>query len=426
MKKILLGTGVLVSILSLTFGILHFAGIFANPQQSDQIHFTTADDFTWTTSGGVATITGLTPAVLAMTNPIHVVIPNYINLVPVQIIAPSAFLNIGIVGLTIPDNGSFQIETNAFRNNNLKTLTIPTSVNSIGNTAFAHNNLISVTLAHISQTIIGTPFLGNPNVTIFTGRSERPGSWSLMWNRIAVGPFVYAPVVWEGEYEPTITFNITGGNATVIATDINDTESVLSNNSKIDWATTSVRISVTHPFYIDNITINGKNISGTSGRLDYNAAAWTVTGTTVLELTLIGHDLVIEIELGGSLQPSVLDTPQDLNVTNNILTWTQVDNAVSYIIIINEQEFTSTATSFNLASVNELIETIDTLSIRIIAVGDGITFTDSKPSDVISVNLNKDDDNNNRLWWLLSLFGATLLGLFILIIVDRKRNKNQD
>ena len=82
-----------------------------------------------------------------------------------QEIKNSAFLNGPLVGIKLPQNGVFSvIENNAFYGNQISgTLTIPSSVTSIGNSAFYGNQINSLDLSNASnlQTIGNSAFKSN-------------------------------------------------------------------------------------------------------------------------------------------------------------------------------------------------------------------------------------------------------------------------
>lgn len=104
--------------------------------------------FTYTQSGGEATVTGCDGACPTTLN-IPAVLGGYF----VTTIGSTAFEGASLVALTIPSTVA-SIGFGAFANNLLTTVTIPNSVTSIGNAAFFNNELISVTIPN-SVTNIG-------------------------------------------------------------------------------------------------------------------------------------------------------------------------------------------------------------------------------------------------------------------------------
>jgi hypothetical protein len=76
----------------------------------------------------------------------NVAIPAKISRWPVIFIGKEAFRNNNLTSVTIPDS-VISIEDRAFWNNNLTSVTIPASVTYIGDGAFSNNNLTSVTIA---------------------------------------------------------------------------------------------------------------------------------------------------------------------------------------------------------------------------------------------------------------------------------------
>ena len=143
--------------------------------------------FTYTQSGGEATVTGCDGACPTTLN-IPAVLGGYFvtklgdyafdmeSLVALSI--PSTVTSIGVgafdsnalTNVTIP-NSVTTIAAYAFLGNALATLTIPNSVTTIGSQAFSYNNLASVTIPN-SVTYIGSgAFVGNVLTTLTIGNS---------------------------------------------------------------------------------------------------------------------------------------------------------------------------------------------------------------------------------------------------------------
>jgi hypothetical protein len=76
-----------------------------------------------------------------------------------------------------------------------------------------------------------------------------------------------------------------------------------------------------------------------------------------------------------------LDKPQ-ITLTNNLISWLEVLNAISYKIIIGEIEKTSNTLSFDLSTVSNLSP--GTLyEVKVIAIGNGIDYANSEASDIV-------------------------------------------
>ena len=181
----------------LLFLLLHFSQAFA--QQ--------ADGFEWEEDDlQEVTITGYTESNTT------VIIPKYINAMPVTGIYHNVFANKGLASIDIPDsvtfigsyafannrltgidlpdaldfngagmfannrlasvtipNGVRSIESGAFANNQLTSIDIPDSVNRIQAAAFANNRLTSITIPNGMGEIGHGAFAGNPLISITIG-----------------------------------------------------------------------------------------------------------------------------------------------------------------------------------------------------------------------------------------------------------------
>jgi hypothetical protein len=111
--------------------------------------------FTYTQSGGEATITGC-----EATCPTTLNIPAVLGGYFVTTIGPAAFDAASLVALTIPSTVT-SIGNYAFEFNSLATVTIPNSVTIIGDAAFQANNLTNVTIGSSVTTIGDYAFYGN-------------------------------------------------------------------------------------------------------------------------------------------------------------------------------------------------------------------------------------------------------------------------
>ncbi len=79
-----------------------------------------------------------------------------------------------------------------------------------------------------------------------------------------------------------------------------------------------------------------------------------------------------------SVTATKLENPKNVHVTENIIVWNQVENALSYIIMINDNEVISNNNTYVLS--DSQIENMP-LEIKILAVGDGALYANSEWSD---------------------------------------------
>lgn len=136
-----------------------------------------ATPFTYTVSGGNATITGYNG-----TPPANLVIPDEITgdgAYPVTAIGSYAFANKQLTALTLP-NSVTSIANSAFQRNQLTELTLPDALTALGNFAFAYNQLTGLTVPDALATINYAAFFSNPLATVrFTGVAPALGAGAL-------------------------------------------------------------------------------------------------------------------------------------------------------------------------------------------------------------------------------------------------------
>jgi hypothetical protein len=136
---------------------LLIAASFAAPSGARAL---TEHGFTYTQSGGEATITGC-----ETTCPTTLNIPAVLGGYFVTTIGPAAFDAASLVALTIPSTVT-SIGASAFEFNSLATVTIPNSVTIIGDAAFQANNLTNVTIGSSVTTIGDYAFYGNSLISV--------------------------------------------------------------------------------------------------------------------------------------------------------------------------------------------------------------------------------------------------------------------
>lgn len=78
-----------------------------------------------------------------------------------------------------------------------------------------------------------------------------------------------------------------------------------------------------------------------------------------------------------------LNQPTNLSITNGILSFSKIDNARSYQIVLNNQTYQSSETTVDL---KHLINSIGTYEITVKAIGDGLFFSDSNTSTTYTYN----------------------------------------
>ena len=114
----------------------------------------TFGDFEWRLDGGNITITGYTGSGGAVT------IPAEINGNPVRNIGSWAFRDNQLISITIPSSVT-SIGGVAFADNQLTSITIPSSVTFIGDGAFSNNRLTSITIPSSVTSIRAVAFADN-------------------------------------------------------------------------------------------------------------------------------------------------------------------------------------------------------------------------------------------------------------------------
>jgi hypothetical protein len=119
-----------------------------------------ASGFTYTVVGGAATVTGCASSCSAT-----LVIPATLGGADVTRIDSGAFSNSQITSVTIPDSVT-NIGDYAFWLNQLTSVTIPDSVTSIGSEAFDSNDLTTVTIGSSVTSIGAYAFYGNDLISV--------------------------------------------------------------------------------------------------------------------------------------------------------------------------------------------------------------------------------------------------------------------
>jgi len=164
------------------------------------------------------------------------------------------------------------------------------------------------------------------------------------------------------------------------------------------------------------------NANGTPAVTD-----WVIAGTQTL---IAEWEQIIIIS-------TPLTPPTNLSVTNEtaILTWDAVENATGYRLTFTSGSLSITrytqTNSFNLATIRGFLEEHGSVSITIVALGDGSNFLNSDPSIALHILDTSVIDfgrtPNRILWWVAAgiAFGSGLsLILFIVLIKRGKRKDN--
>lgn len=141
----------------------------------------------------------------------NIVIPNYVNGLPVVGIEQEAFsssyLKDSIENIIIP-NSVLRIGNNAFAGlTEIKSLTLPENLKFIGENAFIYCNLKEIFIPKNVIYVGKNAFIGNNDISIFCEASTKPSSWSNQWNSynaIEVWHCEKMKVV-EGNYEYALT-----------------------------------------------------------------------------------------------------------------------------------------------------------------------------------------------------------------------------
>lgn len=124
-----------------------------NGDKEEEVEATAEKFFTFNSSNN--TITGY-----SKDGPKDVIIPNYINGVPVLRIGTGAFENLGIESVILPELLT-DIDAKAFSDNRLKKLDIPDAVVHIKNSAFSDNIIKTVEIGDSVERIYNKAFYNN-------------------------------------------------------------------------------------------------------------------------------------------------------------------------------------------------------------------------------------------------------------------------
>lgn len=129
------------------------SGDSQNGEKEEEVEATAEKFFTFNSSNN--TITGY-----SKDGPKDVIIPNYINGVPVLRIGTGAFENLGIESVILPELLT-DIDAKAFSDNRLKKLDIPDAVVHIKNSAFSDNIIKTVEIGDSVERIYNKAFYNN-------------------------------------------------------------------------------------------------------------------------------------------------------------------------------------------------------------------------------------------------------------------------
>lgn len=129
------------------------SGDSQNGDKEEEVEATAEKFFTFNSSNN--TITGY-----SKDGPKDVIIPNYINGVPVLRIGTGAFENLGIESVILPELLT-DIDAKAFSDNRLKKLDIPDAVVHIKNSAFSDNIIKTVEIGDSVERIYNKAFYNN-------------------------------------------------------------------------------------------------------------------------------------------------------------------------------------------------------------------------------------------------------------------------
>lgn len=116
-------------------------------------------------------------------------------------------------------------------------------------------------------------------------------------------------------------------------------------------------------------------------------------------------------------------TAPEITLEGTVLKWNEIENASSYIVKINDEEISVTDTSYNLKDYR-----LSQFKITVIAVGDGVKYTDSEPSNEINIQpankmeLNKGTSTNNVVTYTVNVqSNADVLGFVMEITFDNEK-----
>ncbi|HHX00921.1 MAG TPA: hypothetical protein GX740_06435 [Acholeplasmataceae bacterium] len=88
---------------------------------------------------------------------------------------------------------------------------------------------------------------------------------------------------------------------------------------------------------------------------------------------------VFALTLVACTKPVQLTAPE-ITLEETVVKWEANENATGYIVKVNDEEFETTSTSYDLKEFR-----VSQFAISVIAVGDGKDFVDSDPSNTINV-----------------------------------------
>jgi hypothetical protein len=145
----------------------------------------------------------------------------------------------------------------------------------------------------------------------------------------------------------------------------------------------------------------------------YSLSGLTLPGFYTIKVKAIGDNITNRnSEWSDSVQHMVsqqLAAPSNLSISGATLTWAAVSNASGYTVDINGTEHTATTNSYSLSS----LTTVGTYTIKVKAVGNGTTYTDSGWSTNVQYTIRQLATPTNLQITGESFYGAMLTWDFV-------------
>lgn len=130
--------------------------------------------------------------------------------------------------------------------------------------------------------------------------------------------------------------------------------------------------------------------------------------------------VLVLLVLVGCKKPVKLASPE-ISLEETVISWNAIENAKGYKVTVNDKEFDTQSTSYDLKELRE-----SNFEIHVIAVGDDKDFVSSDPSNVIkvtpknTVEVEKVDSTSEKVNYQINVqSNAEVLGFTIIVLFDQ-------
>lgn len=274
-------------------------------------------------------------------------------------------------------------------------------------------------------------------------RLDAPSQYTItdMSEETSATNITFVPVVGAESYEiqsQDVTISKSNNNTFIIGLSNLQTEELLNlkviskgknNENQTDVVLDSIktlaiditRLATPENFVVSENALTWNTVSNADGYIiviDGNRYLTTTNKLTMPPLTPGNHNITVRAKGSGhnvitsnpsdNLAVKKLDTPKNISINNNILTWSLVNGATNYVVKIGTQEITATSNSFNIQENLSFISEGSGTQISVFALGNQKEILDSQASEtkvisrlskVSAISASDDNITWNQVTW---------------------------